>query len=268
MDCGSFLKWLGPWVDGELDLVLSLDMEKHLTECSSCFAEYTALKEQHSRLAQADLRFLPPATLEAKILRIIDGESPVPAKVGRGRDKVEPGSRRVFRSRPLIAAGAVCAVLVVSILLLGWEQMRSRYFGLEALSQELADSHFRSLQDTHLMDVASTDQHTVKPWFAGKLDFSPTVEDLADFGFPLVGGRLDYVHQHSVAALIYKRNLHVINLFCWPDRDLDGKDLFYTSNRGYHILIWKRGGFAWSAVSDLNEAELRRFAQLLRAPHG
>jgi anti-sigma factor RsiW len=114
-----------------------------------------------------------------------------------------------------------------------------------------------------LLDVVSTDQHTVKPWFNGRLDFSPAVIDLTAEGFPLIGGRLDYVANRPVAAIVYRRNRHVINLYTWPTNGSDSEPAM-TDHNGYHVLKWDRNGMTCVAVSDVNEQELRQFAGLLR----
>ena len=131
-----------------------------------------------------------------------------------------------------------------------------------ALAEEVISSHVRSLLATHLLDVPSTDQHTVKPWFDGKLKFSPPVQDFADRGFRLIGGRLDYVNGREVAALVYQRNKHFINLFIWPsesDRDAAAQSF---AKDGYHVLHWVRDGFEFWAVSDVIDGDLRGFADL------
>jgi anti-sigma factor RsiW len=130
-------------------------------------------------------------------------------------------------------------------------------------SEEMVASHIRSLQPGHLFDVQSTDQHTVKPWFDGKLDFAPPVVDLADHGFPLVGGRLDYVENRTVAVLVYGRKLHVINLFIWPASSGSTSPVPVQTVQGYNVFSWKKNGFEFRAVSDLNVEELREFVRLV-----
>ncbi|HZC17001.1 MAG TPA: hypothetical protein VE309_09585, partial [Caulobacteraceae bacterium] len=132
------------------------------------------------------------------------------------------------------------------------------------LEQDLVAGHVRSQQVGHLIDVVTSDQHVVKPWFGGKIDFSPPVVDLKDQGFPIVGGRLDYIGKRTVAAVVYMRGRHVINLFMWPSRgDLGPGEA--KPGDGYTLLHWTRAGMTFWAVSDVNEKDLQTFRQLLQA---
>jgi anti-sigma factor RsiW len=142
--------------------------------------------------------------------------------------------------------------------------LRSRTSSADLIAQDVLSSHVRSLMGTHLLDVPSSDQHTVKPWFGGKLDFSPDVRDFAAQGFPLIGGRIDYVGGRPAAVLVYQRRKHIINVFTWPSTATDGRP--ELDRNGYHVVHWNISGMSWWAVSDLNLDELRQFENLFRPP--
>lgn len=171
------------------------------------------------------------------------------------------------RRRALYAAGLVAAAL------LGWsgrtaqERRSSPVARTNALVAELVDNHVRSLMADHLMDVRSTDQHTVKPWFAGKVDFVPRVVDLAPVGFPLLGGRVDYIQGHPAATLVYGRRRHVINLLMWPapQEPIGASDAPLLSPGGYAVVHWVAGGLSYWAISDAAPAELVAFRQAYRS---
>jgi anti-sigma factor RsiW len=135
----------------------------------------------------------------------------------------------------------------------------------DATTEAVIEGHVRSLMAGHLTDVTSTDRHTVKPWFAGRMDFSPTVVDLVGDGFPLVGGRLDYLDHHATAALVYKRREHAINVFVWPRSSGSPSHATRSDARGYHVISWTRDGVAVWIVSDLAPGELDDFARRLEA---
>ncbi len=202
------------------------------------------------QVLQAALRgksfhFAPPPGLRRRI------ESSL-----RDLDDTRTG-RRVW---PWLALAASAALIVFSAwsLVRFWPTLED-----DRLAQEVVSSHVRSLMIDHLYDVKSTDSHTVKPWFHGKIDFAPVVVDLAEEGFPLSGGRLDYVDNRPAAILVYHRRQHVINLLIWPSTRADTEEPRALTRQGYNLLHWSRGGMTYWAVSDLNAAELRTFADLV-----
>lgn len=194
-------------------------------------------------------RHAPPAALAERIRADLQGGQAPPARPRRA-----PVSGRWLQAFALFGAGAATAWGLALALLVVPVQ--------DATSEAVTDSHVRSLMASHLADVASTDQHTVKPWFAGKLDFSPPVIDLAAEGMPLAGGRLDVVDGHPVAALVYRSGPHVINLFVWPAAQGTSSAPRLLARRGYNLVHWAQGGMQAWAVSDLNASELRAFAAL------
>jgi len=159
---------------------------------------------------------------------------------------------------PIFAASAAFAVLILGLVF--FQTNRTSHQG--AIVDEVIANHVRSLLAAHLVDVASSDQHTVKPWFDGKIDFAPDVHDFSMSGFPLVGGRLDYLDGKTVAALVYQRNKHPINVFIAPAPGASGTSPASSTRRGYHVLSWTQREMNYWAISDLNETELRQFANL------
>lgn len=243
MTCDDARLLLHAYLDDELDAVRSVDVAQHLRDCAACTARYEGYATLRKALAQPALYQRAPAAL--RDAWATPAASPVPA--GRAPRRVPV---------PLAAAaGFVAALLLSSPAWIAW--LAPPRPGDDALVTQAITGHLRSLQPQHLMDVVSTDQHTVKPWFEGKLDFSPRVKDLAGEGFPLVGGRLDAMDGRSVAALVYKRRLHVINLYQWP---ADGRSAPAVSQQhGYTVIRWGADGMRYVAVSDVNEGDLRQF---------
>ena len=246
MNCQQVKPLIGPYADGELEAGTILELEKHFHDCPACALESGNLRSLKKALKQDALYFTAPTELR----RRIKSELPLPVKVIGQR----PAWSWNWLSTALAGAFSVCLALLFSV-------MQARPSAEQQLAQELVSSHVRSLMGTHLMDVASTDQHTVKPWFNGKLDFSPPVKNLAPEGFPLVGGRLDYLGGRSVAALVFQRHKHIINLFIWPAIAGDSNPAVFSSKQGYHLIRWSEAGMVYWAVSDLNEKELMEFVQ-------
>ncbi len=254
MDCQEARRLLHAYVDGELDLVRQMEIETHLKACRACTAAYEEHRALQSALRGAGLRYRTPAQLEARVR----------AAVGAARTHApREMPRRVVWGSPLGWLAAAAAIVLV--VFLGWKILPSWRPGNEQLASEVVAGHVRSLLASHLLDVPSTDQHTVKPWFAGKLDFSPPVGDFKEQGFELVGGRLDYLDGRAIAALVYRRRQHTINLFVWPAQTSAQEDEEASSRQGYNLIHWKQAGMNFWAVSDLNAAELAQFAGLVRA---
>ena len=251
MTCEQAHQLLHAYLDDELDLTTALQIEAHLPGCPKCRKELEAARAAGRAVAQPAIYYPAPSQLRERLTRAIRSEI--------GEDQITPraGFLAAWWRRPMAFSGLAAALLLIvcSILLLSPPRTSRGQI------DDLVSSHVRSLEADHLMDVASTDQHTVKPWFEGKLEFSPPVIDLSGEGFPLIGGRLDYLDQKKVAALIYRRNKHVINLFIWPG----GTTAQVESRQGFNLIRFECKGMTCWAVSDLNAAELQQFADLFKA---
>ena len=242
MTCEDVALDLDAYVDRELDAEPARAVREHLSLCRACRAR-VAERQELERMVRAAQYYPAPDRLRAR------------ATAGALRSA----------SRRRLVTWAAAAVLVMSVGS-GIALMRPRVPSPRAAVADVVDAHVRSLMAEHLFDVRSTDQHTVKPWFLGKLDFSPPVVDLASIGFPLVGGRLEVLDGRPTAALVYQRQKHTINVFISPDPDggSGGPDAY--SLRGFHVRRWKRDAMAYWAVSDLNDADLAEFVRALGAP--
>ena len=250
MNCQQAKPLIEPYADGELQAAAILELEQHLQNCGACALAWRNLQNLRKELKQDALYFTAPAELRQRIR----AELPSPGKTTR------PWGAWSWNWLNASAAGAaaVCLALLLSVLL-------ARPSLEQQLAGDVVASHIRSLMASHALDVASSDQHTVKPWFNGKLDFSPPVKDLAAQGFPLSGGRLDYVGGRSVAALVFQRQKHLINLFIWPAKEARSNPAVVPPSQGYHLVRWIEGGMSFWATSDLNEKELMEFVQDFRA---
>jgi anti-sigma factor RsiW len=248
MQCGDVLERLSAFLDDEIDPVGSREIQQHLDGCPTCTDALGRMKGLGGRL-RAEAPYYPASdSLRARVSRAAWSDA------SRGRDA---GRRTGFVSRGWLSAAAALVAVAGGTWLFTSFQLAG------AMEREVVSSHIRSLMASHLMDVASTDQHTVKPWFNGKLDFSPPVTDLSTAGYPLIGGRLDYLRGRAVAALVYQRRKHLINVFAWPDEGALDREAPPRTQQGYHVIHATHGGMAYWIVSDLNSEELSTFAQLL-----
>ena len=246
MTCEQVQELINAYIDGELDLVNNLEIEAHLPACEACQAEYRGHLNVVALVQRGAQYFAAPEMLKKRIERQIDTNV----------------SKPLFSRRWLAIAAAVILALSGGLM---WKILAARSQSQvdDLVAQQVVSSHIRSMMLNHLVDVPSSDQHTVKPWFNGKLDFAPDVEDLADQGFPLVGGRLDYLDNRTVAALVYQRRKHSINLFIWPSTRATDHSAQQFSVNGYNIIHWISSGTSYWAVSDVNSADLSEFAKLL-----
>lgn len=246
-DCGKLLL-LQAELDGELDAAQAAALAEHRADCPECRRNAATLEAARQVLRGATYHRADPQLLRA-VARRIDASG-----VGAGG----VGPRRPPRGRPVplqaLAGFGVGAALAAAVILAFLPGSRPGLVGA------LVDDHIRALQPGHLLDVVSTSQHTVKPWFDGRLDFAPPVKDLAAAGFPLVGGRLDYLRGRSVAVLVYSRGKHVIELFVWPASAGAGEPA-RAARDGYNVVHWTAAGMSFSAVSDLEPAGLEDFVR-------
>jgi mycothiol system anti-sigma-R factor len=253
MVCREVMDQLSPFLDDELDPVASREVSRHLESCPSCAAALDGQRRLSDSLRR-DLEYhRAPDLLRARVVR------DVRAAAGREAARSRPAAQL---GRWMSAAAAVIAVAGGTWML----AMMARDRGDDATAREVVSGHIRSMMANHLTDVASTDQHTVKPWFSGKLDFSPPVTDFAGAGYPLVGGRLDYLQGHSVAALVYMHRQHTINAFIWPMAGAHEELAPAVTQRGFHVIHGTHAGMAYWVVSDLNAEELATFSRMLVVP--
>lgn len=244
----DFAAQLDAYLDDELTTSDARELEAHIATCPDCARfrdERVALRAAIKARVPA---FQAPDVLRSRVraaLRAAPSPTPAPRRWGAP-----------VPWRPLAVAASLAVVA------LGSWRLALQYADRDRLADEVLASHVRSLMPGHLTDVLSSDQHTVKPWFNGRLDFSPPVSDFTGKGYPLLGGRIDYVGGRAVAALVYGRRRHVINVFVWPTAP-SSAGLATTDRQGYHLLHWSTGGYIYWVASDLGVSELHDFARLL-----
>jgi anti-sigma factor RsiW len=253
MQCAQCRDLLSGHIDEELMSNETQDVEAHLAECAECAREHESLAATSQLLKQGLVRHSAPDVLKARIRNAIAQEA--------GAFDAPPVSTRSKYAQWVRLAAACAAVAVISSGVT-YETV-TRGGGPRGLADDIVTSHVRSLMAGHITDVVSNNTHTVKPWFNGKVDLSPTVPRLDSF--PLLGGRVDYVEGHPVAAVVYSRRQHIINVYSWSRRGPNTDPVEVTGDKGYHLIEWRRDGIEQWAVSDLNTAELMDFARAFTA---
>jgi anti-sigma factor RsiW len=235
-------------IDGELDAGHAREVEAHVAQCPRCAASLAAYRQMSRAIASADLRYSAPQSLRLRV------EAALP-KVAVA---AAPSRRAVLRGFALgSGVSAIAASGLFAIMLRNDDQ--------ERIDSEIVSAHLRSLQAGHLTDVLSTDQHTVKPWFNGRLDVAPPVIDLTAQGFTLIGGRLDYVDARPIGAVVYKRRAHVINLFVAQTSNMARRAPSTETIQGYNIRRWSERGLNFWAISDIGADELAEFSDKFEA---
>ncbi|HVX38371.1 MAG TPA: anti-sigma factor [Gemmatimonadaceae bacterium] len=252
MTCADCRELLNAYLDGELLSDERARVAQHLSTCAECEGEHDLLGATSHRIQEGLVRHTAPDVLKARIRSALakpDAYTPP-----------EPAAARRGPRWPGLAAAGLVVALASSAVTFGIVQHR----GSDALEHEMLASHIRSLMPGHLTDVVSSNQHNVKPWFNGRVDASPAVPQLDSAGFPLVGGRLDYVQDRSVAVIVYARRAHMINVYSWPIDSRESTTPRVTTEHGYHLAEWRGAGFEFWAVSDVGVSELEQFIAAFR----
>jgi len=275
MNCEEATKLMDGYLDGELDPITSQTIEQHLRECHKCEQTYKTHGSLIRAIGNATPYYNAPAELRQRIqssLRDEIAERPMRNVVRDSQvlfRRGQPGLRTILSGTPWSWLALAAAIIFAAIITLNLVPRLPRPGADQLLATQLIAGHVRSLMANHLTDVASSDQHTVKPWLDAKLDFAPAVVDLASDGFPLVGGRLDYLENRPVAALVYQRRKHFINLFIWPAASDATRASKTMTRQGYQLLHWADSDFNYWTVSDVNVNDLQTFKELFekQIPH-
>jgi mycothiol system anti-sigma-R factor len=254
MVCDQYRDALEARLDGELAAEEAREIDRHLATCPSCARQFATLAETRRVVSENAMRYTAPDVLKARIRGAVARSASPPVATGTGNK---------FRWWREIAAGVAIAIVSSSITFMAASRSARAY----SEADELLASHVRSLMPGHLTDVPSTQQHTVKPWFNGRVDVSPAVPNLDKAGFPLVGGRADYVRGRVVPVVVYARRGHMINVYAWPSSSQGGSPANDHSRNGYHFVNWRSSGIEYWAVSDLNAAELHTFVATFASAH-
>lgn len=256
MSCTRIRSVLDAYLDGELDIMHAAEIDRHVDECPTCRDHWQQAHMLRAAVQENAPYYRAPAALRAKLSHAQD-------------ENLRRHSTRAPWRWPALAA----SILLGAIFAGGGTYWMAQPSPNQRIVDEVVSGHVRSLMvAARTTDISSSDLHTVKPWFNGKLDFAPSVVDLTTDGFPLIGGRLDYLARRPVAALVYRHRQHIINVFAWPT-DTGDKAAQRIDRHGYHVVHWRQSGMDYWAVSDLNAESMKQFGETLRArlqsqPHG
>ncbi|HTO61965.1 MAG TPA: anti-sigma factor [Bradyrhizobium sp.] len=261
MTCDEAEILLHALIDGELDAGHAREVEAHIATCAGCAAQFAAYRQMSQEIAQADLRYTAPPALRMKIEASLPKPMPkpipksLPSPISSARS---PSRRSLLQGFAMGSAlSALAATGLVAVVLRSDDEQR--------IMSEVVSAHLRSLQAGHLTDVISTDEHTVKPWFNGRLDVSPPVIDLTSKGFTLVGGRLDYIDARPIGAVVYRRRQHIINLFVSQTTNMEKRPAKTETIQGFNIRRWSDRGLNYWAISDIGADELNEFGEKFEA---
>ena len=246
MNCDEAGILMHALIDGELDAGHARELETHIASCRGCATGLREFHELRKMLTPGSLRVTAPAELRVRI----EGKLPKPESASSRREVI----------KGFVGGAALSAIAASGVLVMVMRRDDDR-----RVLGEVVSAHLRSLQAQHLVDVQSTDRHTVKPWFNGRLDVAPLVADLTAQGFTLLGGRLDYVDAKPVAAIVYRRRMHIINLFCAPALGSDDRAAVMEGLHGFNVRRWRENGINLWAVSDINADELAEFGEKFEA---
>ena len=250
MNCQESARLLPGYFDSELDLVHTLEVEDHLRTCATCGAILEGDRALRAIIARSNLRYSAPPNLVRNVRAAVANAFPP-----------EKSAQKSW----IWNWGLATAAALILCTVLTWKLLPGNTPGISTpVADEAIADHIRALMPGHLSDVESTDQHTVKPWFDGKLDFAPPVENFTAQGFPLIGGRLDYLDHHPAAALVYQRRKHYVSVFLLPATGEADRAESHETQLGYNVISWKKSAMNYWLVSDLNPTELEELAKLLR----
>jgi anti-sigma factor RsiW len=262
MTCDELNEHIDPFLDNELGLAEAQKIQQHLEQCPACESLYAGRLAVRQALQKSEMRFLPAADLHDQIH-------------GELLKQIRPPARRTWQLPvfqfpswvlPSLAGAAAVVLLWVGSSAFLTANRSSNYL-IATVTGQLVSDHMRSLLANHLIDVVSTDQHTVKPWFAGKLSFSPPVYDFSDKGFKLLGGRLDYLGNQEIAAVVFQHRQHYINLFVWPKNEGAAPPEWSLQKEGFNLYGWEADGLILCAVTDADPDALKAFVDLQRKEH-